>query len=179
MPVKSVVAISGAAGLLGPAVVRAFHDAGAALAVSGRSRDKLVRLLDSARVSADARLESEVDLRDPRAAAAWAAEVRARFGKVDALVHLVGGYKAGTSVSEIEPEAWQELQAMLVGTTLNVVQERIYRGGLSYAGNVPAAANAVFPTHFLRNTTRPVTGLTAGQHCNKALWSLAEEFSRN
>jgi hypothetical protein len=64
-------------------------------------------------------------------------------------------------------------------TTFNVVQERLCRGGLRYAGHIPAAPDVVFPTHYLSNTTRPVGGLTQGQQLNKALWALAEEFSRN
>lgn len=64
-------------------------------------------------------------------------------------------------------------------TTFNVVQEHLCRGGIPYAGNVPAAADAVFPTHFVRNTTRPVVSLTEGQKLNKGLWQLAEEFSHN
>ncbi|ACB77731.1 DUF932 domain-containing protein [Opitutus terrae] len=70
-------------------------------------------------------------------------------------------------------------QATDLWTTFNVVQERLCRGGLRYAGHIPAAEGAVFPTHYLRNTTRPVGGLTEGQRLNKALWNLAEEFSRN
>ncbi len=64
-------------------------------------------------------------------------------------------------------------------TTFNVIQEHLHRGGVDYAGHVPAEPGAVFPTHFLRNTTRPVTGLTAAQRLNKQLWSLAEEFANN
>jgi hypothetical protein len=64
-------------------------------------------------------------------------------------------------------------------TTFNVAQERLLRGGLRYSGHIPVAADAVFPTHFVRNTTRPVGGLTQAQALNKALWALAEEFSQN
>jgi hypothetical protein len=64
-------------------------------------------------------------------------------------------------------------------TTFNVVSEHLCRGGVRYAGHVPAAADAVFPTHFVRNTTRPVVSLTEGQRLNTQLWALAEEFSRN
>lgn len=64
-------------------------------------------------------------------------------------------------------------------TTFNLVQEHLCRGGVRYAGHVPAAAGAVFPTHFVRNTTRPVVSLMEGQKLNKGLWQLAEEFSRN
>lgn len=70
-------------------------------------------------------------------------------------------------------------QATDLWTTFNVVQERLCRGGLRYAGHIPTTEGAVFPTHYLRNTTRPVGGLTEGQRLNKALWNLADEFSCN
>lgn len=64
-------------------------------------------------------------------------------------------------------------------TTFNVSQEHLLRGGIDYAGYVPAEPGAVFPTHFIRSTTRPVTGLAQAARLNKALWSLAEEFANN
>jgi hypothetical protein len=64
-------------------------------------------------------------------------------------------------------------------TTFNVTQEHLLRGGVDYAGYVPADPGATFPTHFVRNTTRPVTSLTQAAKLNKALWSLAEEFANN
>jgi hypothetical protein len=57
-------------------------------------------------------------------------------------------------------------------TTFNVVQEHLLRGGDRYSGG-----NARGGTR--RNTTRPVGSLILGQTLNKALWQLAEEFSRN
>lgn len=63
--------------------------------------------------------------------------------------------------------------------TVNVVQEHLIRGGLDYAGYVPAEPGATFPTHFIRNTTRPVTGLKQAVHLNKQIWGLAEEFAHN
>ena len=122
MAVRNVVAVSGAAGLLGPTVTRAFHDAGDALAVSGRSREKLGQLMDSVGAGPNERLESAVDLRDPRAAQAWADEIVSTFGKVDALLHLVGGYRGGTPVTAIDAADWNELQSSLVGTTINVIR---------------------------------------------------------
>ncbi len=122
MVVKKVVAITGAAGGLGPTVVRAFHEAGASLALAGRSREKLVELLDSLHVPAEDRLASGVDLAEPQSADAWAAQVRKKFGKVDAVLHLVGGYTAGTSLSELRLEDWDGIQRMLIRTTLCVVK---------------------------------------------------------
>jgi hypothetical protein len=63
-------------------------------------------------------------------------------------------------------------------TTFNVIQEHLLRGGTRYAGFIPSEANAIFPTHFVRNTTRPVGGIQEAQKLNKGLWTLADEFSR-
>jgi hypothetical protein len=57
-------------------------------------------------------------------------------------------------------------------TTFNVVQEQLLRGGDRYLGYTVQMG-------IRRHTTRPVTGLTQGRKLNKALWALAEEFSRN
>ena len=122
MAERKVVAITGAAGGLGPTVVRAFREAGAAVALAGRSRDRLVELLDSLRVPADERLASGVDLGDPQAADAWAAQVKKRFGEVSAVIHLVGGYTAGTAIGELKLEDWDSIQRMLVRTTLCVLR---------------------------------------------------------
>jgi NAD(P)-dependent dehydrogenase (short-subunit alcohol dehydrogenase family) len=128
---KKVVAITGAAGGLGPTVVRAFLEAGASLALAGRSREKLVELLESLHAPADDRLASAVDLAEPQAAEAWAAEVRKKFGRVDVVLHLVGGYTAGSSLSELRLEDWDEIQRMLIRTTLCVV--RAFAGPLREA----------------------------------------------
>lgn len=117
-----VVAISGAAGGLGPTVARAFADAGATLAVAGRNEEKLTALLDSLKAPLEKRLATSVDLTDEAAARGWADLVGRTFGRVDIVVHLVGGYKGGTTISEIQAADWDSLHAMLVRTSLNVVR---------------------------------------------------------
>ncbi len=129
---QKIVAISGAAGGLGPIVARAFFEAGASLAVAGRSAERLDQLLESVNVPADRRLSSAVDLGDPEGAQAWAEAVLAKFGRVDVVLHLVGGYKAGSSLADISLSDWMDLQGMLVGTTLNVV--RAFAGALRKGG---------------------------------------------
>ncbi len=145
MPKAKVVAISGAAGGLGPTVARAFFDAGASLALAGRSEEKLVNLLDSLGAPSDRRLASGVDLGDASAARAWAESVTAKFGGVDAVLHLVGGYKGGTSLAEVSPADWNELQTMLIGTTLSVVGAfagRLKSGGARFIGVTSPKAQA-------------------------------------
>lgn len=127
-----IVAISGAAGSLGPSVVRAFAAAGDTLAVAGRTREKLEQVLQAARVPEDRRLATAVDLGDPEAARSWAEAVRQRFGRVDVVLHLVGGYKAGGKLSELSVSDWKILHDMLFLTTLGVV--RAFAGPLRDSG---------------------------------------------
>jgi len=132
MEQAKVMAISGAAGGLGPTVARAFFNAGASLALAGRSEEKLVLLLDTLGVPPMRRLASGVDLADAAAARAWAAAVQERFGRVDVVLHLVGGYRGGVSLAELSLSDWNELQGMLIGTTLSVV--RAFAGILKRGG---------------------------------------------
>jgi len=127
-----IVAITGAAGGLGPTVARAFFDSGASLAVAGRGEESLVALLDSLRVPAGRRLATAVDLTDAAAASMWASRIVEKFGRVDVVVHLVGGYKGGASIEEIDTADWDALEQMLVRTTLNVA--RAFAGMLKAGG---------------------------------------------
>ncbi len=81
-----VVAVAGAGGALGPHVVRLLEEAGDAVSAPGRD---------------------EVDLLDPAAAERWAASLE----RVDALVHLVGGWRAGSDAA-----TWADLHDLLVRT---------------------------------------------------------------
>lgn len=148
-----VVAISGAAGGLGPAVARAFFEEGASLAVAGRSVAKLDQLLDSLDVPADRRLASGVDLGETGGAHAWAEAILSKFGRVDVVLHLVGGYTGGSSVADISLSDWNDLQRMIVGTTLNVVRAfagTLKKGGGRFIGvtspkaHAPTAKSAIY-----------------------------------
>jgi hypothetical protein len=63
-------------------------------------------------------------------------------------------------------------------TTLNVVQEKLVRGGMRYFGILPQHEGQSL-NRFVRNRVRPVASLAGGQNLNKALWALAEQFSNN
>lgn len=154
MTQERVVAIAGAGGSLGPTVARAFAATGASVAAAGRDERKLAALLDVAGVPSSRRLVTAVDLSDADAARAWAARVQEAFGRVDVVLHLVGGYKGGTAIVDIPPADWAALHEMLVVTTLNVV--RAFVEPLKAAGNgrfigvtsprarAPTARNALY-----------------------------------
>jgi NAD(P)-dependent dehydrogenase (short-subunit alcohol dehydrogenase family) len=112
---ERVIAIAGAGGNLGPTVVRRLAPTGARLALGGRQRAPL----DELGVEADI---AEVDLLDPSSARAWADGIAERLGRVDALVHLVGGWRGGTPIDEAPLEDWDVLQSLLVRTLAHATQ---------------------------------------------------------
>jgi NAD(P)-dependent dehydrogenase (short-subunit alcohol dehydrogenase family) len=111
-----VIAIAGAAGGLGPVVARRLADAGATIGATDRDQERL----DA--VAADLGLPEErwdgrvVDLLDGEAARAWCAALGERFGRVDALLHLVGGWKGGQPLQVAPLEDWALLHDLLIRT---------------------------------------------------------------
>jgi NAD(P)-dependent dehydrogenase (short-subunit alcohol dehydrogenase family) len=64
-----------------------------------------------------------VDLLDSKATKKWAAELAARHdGRVDGLVHLVGGWRGGTPIEEAPLEDWDWLSDLLVRTLQHATQ---------------------------------------------------------
>lgn len=113
-----VLAVTGAAGSLGPIVVRRLASEGGHVCGCGRHRDALDALAtDVGGIDTDV-----VDLLDPAATRAWADELARRHGRVDGLVHLVGGWRGGTAIEEAPLEDWDVLSALLVRTLQNASQ---------------------------------------------------------
>jgi NAD(P)-dependent dehydrogenase (short-subunit alcohol dehydrogenase family) len=141
-----VVAIAGAGGNLGPTVVRRFASTGARLALGGRDAAALDAL--AGEVGADADTAS-VDLLDGGAARAWADGVAKRLGRVDALLHLVGGWRGGTPIEEAPREDWDVLSSLLIDTLQNATQAFAPHLLASGRGRfaIVGAGQAQAPTH--------------------------------
>lgn len=111
-----VIAIAGVGGGLGPLVAARLAEAGAT--VAGTDRDQ--GLLDS--LGAELGLPAErwdgrsVDLLDEEATRGWCAALVERFGRVDGLVHLVGGWRGGQPLHEAPLSDWSLLHDLLVRT---------------------------------------------------------------
>lgn len=97
-----VAIITGGAGALGGGVVEAFAAAGAHIAVFDRGGEHLDVL---AQRHPDI-LPMVVDLLDASGIAAAVEQVRFRFGSVDVLAHLAGGWY-GARVEETPPDQWR------------------------------------------------------------------------
>ncbi len=111
-----VIAIAGAAGGLGPTVARRLAAAGATIAATDVSQERLDRL-GADLVLSDQRYDGRpVDLLDEDATRAWAGSLVERFGRVDALLHLVGGWRGGQPLPEAPLSDYEWLHDLLVRT---------------------------------------------------------------
>jgi NAD(P)-dependent dehydrogenase (short-subunit alcohol dehydrogenase family) len=111
-----VIAIAGVGGGLGPTVARRLADAGATLAGTDLDQDRLDSLGGELGIGEDRWDGRVVDLLDPEAAAGWASDLTERFGRVDGLLHLVGGWKGGDPIAETPLEDYEWLHDLLVRT---------------------------------------------------------------
>jgi NADP-dependent 3-hydroxy acid dehydrogenase YdfG len=111
-----VIAIAGAAGGLGPTVVRRLADDGASIAATDRDQGRLDQLGQDL-VLSDQRFDGRVvDLLSADGAAEWASALGEKFGRVDALVHLVGGWKGGDPIATASLDDYAWLHDLLVRT---------------------------------------------------------------
>jgi NAD(P)-dependent dehydrogenase (short-subunit alcohol dehydrogenase family) len=111
-----VIAIAGAGGGLGPVVAQRLADAGATLSLVDRHQENADSVAQDLGLPEDRVDPRAVDLLDPTAAAEWAKAIEERFGGVDALLHLVGGYRGGDPINTFDLADYDFLHGLLVRT---------------------------------------------------------------
>jgi NAD(P)-dependent dehydrogenase (short-subunit alcohol dehydrogenase family) len=127
-----IVAIAGAGGGLGPTVAARLAEAGATLALTDVDQGRLDQLAGDLELSED-RLDARVvDLLSEDAARNWAAAVSERFGIVDALLHLVGGWKGGEPLASAPLADYEWLHDLLVRTVQHAT--RAFHDALAHEG---------------------------------------------
>src|SRR6476469_2569388 len=110
------IAIARAGGGLGPVVAQRLADAGASLALADRSQEIADTVAEGLGVPADRVDPQAVDLLDESQANDWAAATARKFGRVDGLLHLVGGYRGGDPIHSFDLTDYEFLHALLVRT---------------------------------------------------------------
>lgn len=104
-----VVLITGASGGLGHAVTAEFLDAGATVVGTGRTAPVLAK--------ANARFHGiAADLSTGSGANLAVEQATAKAGRIDALVHLVGGFAGGKPVAETDDATWNDMMAINLHT---------------------------------------------------------------
>jgi len=105
-----VVVITGATGGLGKHVAHAFAEQGASLALVSTDQNNLDALARELDLPSEHVLTHTADLLDESATQAAAEAVSAKFGRVDILIHLIGGWTGGKTLAESDAD---ELKFML------------------------------------------------------------------
>jgi NAD(P)-dependent dehydrogenase (short-subunit alcohol dehydrogenase family) len=110
-----VIAVAGVGGGLGPLVAARLAAAGATVAGADRGQEALDSIATDLGIGErwDGRA---VDLLDEEAVRGWCAALVERFGRVDGLVHLVGGWRGGQPLHEAPLADWELLHDLLVRT---------------------------------------------------------------
>jgi len=125
-----VAMITGAAGTLGRAAAAAFATAGAKVALLDIAADALAKAYGA---EGDARCLLAADLGDAAQVVTAADKARQKFGRIDVLCNIAGGFHMGEPVQETTDEAWRLMIELNAGSVLRtaraVVPGMIAQGG--------------------------------------------------
>jgi NAD(P)-dependent dehydrogenase (short-subunit alcohol dehydrogenase family) len=119
---NQTVVITGAAGNLGQAVAHAFADANANLVLVSRGAERLKSVFGK---EADNRALVAADLLDRTQMQRVIDTARERFGGIDVLCNIAGGFRMGETVHETSDQTWTFLFDINVRTLLNAVRATV------------------------------------------------------
>lgn len=137
-----VAVVTGAAGNLGRAVCRALAEQGAQIALVDLDADAL----EQARGELDPKADTKAftaNLIDPGSVSDLVEAVAARFGRIDILANIAGGFTMGPPLHETPDKDWDfmmDLNARSVFNTCRAVVPRMLAAGGGRIVNVSARA---------------------------------------
>jgi len=115
-----VITITGATGALGKKTAHTFAEAGHSLALLDNDQSKLDSLVKELNLPEDRLFTSVVDLRDGQAVQDSAEAVANKFGSVNTLFHLVGGWTGGKTIADTSEEDLNFMLGQHVMTTFHL-----------------------------------------------------------
>ena len=122
-----VVVITGATGNLGPTVARRCAEAGASVVLLGTNEERLRSLQEDLGFGSERVVWRVADLTSEDGAANVAADVAGLFGRVDVVLHLIGGYDGGTTVVDTPVDAVEAMLRPHLWATLRVAKAFVPR----------------------------------------------------
>ena len=162
--------VSGGAGALGGAVVKALLEAGAAVVVPYQFEGDLEKLRERIGPPPSGKLAGALlDLTDERAVARYYGEVARPGGGLDILVNLAGGFGGGQPVHETAWSLWQQQLDLNLKTTV-----------LSCAAAVPlllSRGGGAIVNVGTRTATQPAAHLAAYAASKRAVLQLTEALA--
>lgn len=117
-----LVVITGATGNLARFVARVFADEGASLALLSTGQRKLDTLALDLGLPSERILTHAVDLTQANAVQEAAEAVSAKFGRVDILIHLVGGWTGGRTIAESGLDEYESMLRQHAWTTIHLLR---------------------------------------------------------
>jgi NAD(P)-dependent dehydrogenase (short-subunit alcohol dehydrogenase family) len=117
-----VVVITGATGKLGQIAARAFAERGASLALLSTNQDKLDSLAQNLNLPSDRILTQVVNLLYANAVRETAEAITAKFGRVDVLIHLIGGWVGGKTIAETDVDDFKFMLDQHAWTTVHLLR---------------------------------------------------------
>lgn len=165
----AVVAVAGAGGPAGHAVLLRLAQAGAVVVGADSDAARLATGVDAARFAhGGATVTGDtVDLLDLDETRAWADRTEKEFGRVDGLIHLVGGWRGSARFAETDLADWDLLEKLLIRT--------VQHTSLAFEGALGRSGNGRFLLTSAAGASRP-TGGNAAYAASKAAaeaWTLA------
>lgn len=114
----AVIAVAGAGGPAGRATLARLADAGATVVGSDNDPERLAEAVDAARYGHGGAtvVGDTVDLLDLQSTHDWATRIEKDFGRVDGLVHLVGGWRGSETFTKTSLDDWDFLELLLIRT---------------------------------------------------------------
>lgn len=137
-----VALVTGAAGNLGTALCQKLAAAGATVALLDRDTDAMMQHIDSLPAGSTA-VSFGVDLLDPASVAGAVTAVNERFGRIDILANVAGGFAMGPTLDETDDATWDlmlDLNARSVFHMTRAVLPLMRAAGYGRIVNVAARA---------------------------------------
>ncbi|WP_371657851.1 SDR family NAD(P)-dependent oxidoreductase [Streptomyces sp. NBC_00280] len=114
----AVIAVAGAGGPAGRATLLRLAEAGATVVGSDNDPERLAEAVDAASYAYGGAtvVGDTVDLLDLQSTRDWATRIEKDFGRVDGLVHLVGGWRGSETFTKTVLDDWDLLELLLIRT---------------------------------------------------------------
>jgi NAD(P)-dependent dehydrogenase (short-subunit alcohol dehydrogenase family) len=119
---EHVIVITGATGVLAGTAARAFAAEGASLGLLSNDAEKLDALTRSLALTPERILAQTADLTDSLTARDSALGLIRHFGRIDALLHLIGGWAGGQTLVETGPDVFEAMLTQHARTTFHTLQ---------------------------------------------------------
>ena len=165
----AVVAVAGAAGPAGRAAMDRLAAAGVTVLAADADAQRLSEAVEATRAAHEgARVVGEtVDLLDLAATREWAERTEKEHGRIDGLLHLVGGWRGSKSFAATDLADWDVLHNLLVRT--------VQHTSLAFQGALERSGRGRFLLVSAAGTGKPTGGNAAYAAAKAAAeaWTLA------